>query len=42
MELLVADPSRARAELGWKPTVSFQQLVTMMVEADLERHATRR
>ena len=42
VELLVADPSRAHTELGWKPTVSFQQLVTMMVEADLERHATGR
>jgi GDPmannose 4,6-dehydratase len=38
VELLVADPSRARAELGWAPKVDFRQLVTMMVEADLERH----
>ena len=42
VELLVADPSRARTELGWSPRVSFQELVTMMVEADLERHATGR
>ena len=42
VELLVADPSRAHAELGWKPTVSFEQLVTMMVEADLERHTASR
>jgi GDPmannose 4,6-dehydratase len=32
---LVADPSRARAELGWKPSVSFRELATGMVEADL-------
>jgi GDPmannose 4,6-dehydratase len=32
---LVADPSRAKAELGWRPTVSFQELVTGMVEWDL-------
>ena len=35
VESLVADPSRARAELGWEPTVSFPELVTSMVEADL-------
>ena len=41
VELLVADPSRARAELGWSPKVDFRQLVTMMVDADLERHGAR-
>jgi GDPmannose 4,6-dehydratase len=39
VDLLVSDPSRAKAELGWTPSVSFAQLVTMMVEADLERYA---
>ena len=34
---LVADPSRARKELGWEPTVDFAGLVRMMVDADLER-----
>jgi len=34
-EELVADPTRARAELGWKPKVSFHELVTGMLEADL-------
>ena len=38
VELLVADPSLARAELGWQPKVDFRELVAMMVEADLERH----
>ncbi len=42
VELLVADPSRARAELGWTPTVDFEQLITMMVEADIERHRAGR
>jgi GDPmannose 4,6-dehydratase len=42
VDLLVADPTRAREELGWTPTVSFTELVRMMVEADLERHRTRR
>jgi GDPmannose 4,6-dehydratase len=34
---LVGDASRARAELGWEPQVSFRELVEMMVDADLER-----
>ena len=38
VDLLVADPSRARAELGWEPRVTFQQLVEMMVDADIARH----
>src|SRR5688500_15974984 len=37
VELLLADPGRARRELGWAPKVSFQELVTMMVDADLAR-----
>jgi GDPmannose 4,6-dehydratase len=38
VELLVADPSKARRELGWEPTVKFVALVRMMVDADLARH----
>jgi len=34
---LQADPSKAREVLGWVPTVDFEQLVVMMVDADLER-----
>jgi GDPmannose 4,6-dehydratase len=34
---LVGDASKARAELGWEPRVSFEQLVRMMVDADVER-----
>ncbi|HEU4631123.1 MAG TPA: GDP-mannose 4,6-dehydratase [Gemmatimonadaceae bacterium] len=37
VDLLVADPAKARAELDWRPTVDFRQLVEMMVEADLAR-----
>src|SRR5437867_1322993 len=37
VDLLRADASRARKELGWTPNVSFEQLVQMMVDADLER-----
>jgi GDPmannose 4,6-dehydratase len=38
VELLIGDASRARADLGWTPKVSMEQLVEMMVEADLRRH----
>ena len=37
VEHLLGDPSKAKAELGWTPSVSFQQLVEMMVDADLAR-----
>ncbi|GLW06224.1 GDP-mannose 4,6-dehydratase [Microtetraspora sp. NBRC 13810] len=35
VDLLCADPKKARTQLGWEPSVSFEDLVTMMVEADL-------
>jgi GDPmannose 4,6-dehydratase len=38
VDMLVADPTRAHRELAWQPTVSFQGLVRMMVDADVERH----
>lgn len=41
VDFLVADASRAKAELGWEPRVDFDDLVRMMVEADLERHRAR-
>ena len=41
VDQLVGDASLARAELGWAPTVSFEALVSMMVEADLDRVAPR-
>ncbi|MGE0592500.1 MAG: GDP-mannose 4,6-dehydratase [Vicinamibacterales bacterium] len=34
---LIGDAAKAKQELGWEPSVSFQQLVAMMVDADLER-----
>jgi GDPmannose 4,6-dehydratase len=36
VDLLVSDPSKARRVLGWEPSVSFEELVGMMVDADLE------
>jgi GDPmannose 4,6-dehydratase len=35
---LLGDSSKARAQLGWTPSVDFKQLVEMMVDADLDRH----
>ncbi len=34
---LVGDASKARARLGWSPTVDFDGLVRLLVDADLER-----
>jgi GDPmannose 4,6-dehydratase len=42
VDLLVGDASKARDILHWEPTVRFRQLVEMMVEADLARHAARK
>jgi len=37
VDLLLADPTCAERELGWRPTVDFAGLVRMMVDADLKR-----
>jgi GDPmannose 4,6-dehydratase len=37
VDLLVGDASKARRVLGWKPSVSFPELVRLMVRADLEK-----
>ncbi len=42
VDVLLADPSKARKELGWTPQVGFRELVAMMVDADLERLSARR
>lgn len=39
VEILLGDPTRAKTELGWMPRVKFEQLVRMMVDADMESHA---
>jgi GDPmannose 4,6-dehydratase len=38
VDLLIGDPSKAMKKLGWKPKVSFEEMIRMMVDADLERH----
>ena len=37
VDLLVSKPSKAKTQLGWEPTVRFKDLVTMMVDSDIER-----
>jgi GDPmannose 4,6-dehydratase len=36
VDLLLGDASKARKKLGWQPKVGFEELVTMMVDADME------
>jgi GDPmannose 4,6-dehydratase len=42
VDLLVSDPAKARRQLGWELNVGFKDLVTMMVDADLERLSSRK
>jgi GDPmannose 4,6-dehydratase len=37
VDLLIGDPSKAKRGLGWEPTVSFEELIEMMVRADVDR-----
>jgi GDPmannose 4,6-dehydratase len=38
VELLIGDPGKAKAKLGWAPETTLEQLCQMMVEADLQRN----
>jgi GDPmannose 4,6-dehydratase len=45
VETLLGDPAKAKAKLGWEPKITFDQLITEMVETDLldaKREATLR
>lgn len=37
VDLLVGSPEKAEKQLGWKPEVSFEQMIHMMVDSDIER-----
>lgn len=37
VDLLVGDASKAKKNLGWEPKISFEELIQMMVDADMER-----
>ena len=41
VDLLISDPAKARNQLKWAPSVSFKELVTMMVDSDLARLAPK-
>ena len=36
VDLLVGDASKAERELGWRPQTTFEQLIELMVDADLK------
>jgi GDPmannose 4,6-dehydratase len=36
VDLLIGNPAKAKAKLGWEPKVRFQELVQIMVDADLK------
>ena len=40
VELLIGNPAKAKARLGWEPKTSLEELCAMMVEADLRRNAS--
>ena len=42
VDLLVGDASKARKTLGWEPKVSFEELIRMMVDADLKRYSDQK
>jgi GDPmannose 4,6-dehydratase len=41
VDLLLGDASKAREKMGWRPKVGFQELVRMMVDADLQAESSR-
>ncbi len=41
VDVLLGDASKARTVLGWTPTISLEDMIAEMVEADLERHRAR-
>lgn len=38
VDILLGDATKAKTKLGWKPSVTFEQMVRMMVDSDLERY----
>jgi GDPmannose 4,6-dehydratase len=41
VDVLHGDPSKARQKLGWEPSITFEQMMAEMVEADIARHTAR-
>ena len=38
VEILLGDPAKAKQAFGWEPTISLEEMISEMVDADLERH----
>lgn len=38
VELLIGNPEKVKAKLGWAPQTTLEQLCQMMVEADIQRN----
>ncbi len=41
VDLLVGDATKAKEKLGWRPTVTFEELVNLMVEAEIKKEGKR-
>jgi GDPmannose 4,6-dehydratase len=41
VDVLLGDPTKAKARLGWEPTISLEAMIAEMVEADIIRHRAR-
>lgn len=41
VDVLLGDPTKAKAKLGWEPTISLEEMIAEMVEADIVRHRAR-
>jgi len=41
VNVLLGDPAKAKAKLGWEPTISLEAMITEMVDADIVRHRAR-
>jgi GDPmannose 4,6-dehydratase len=42
VDILLANPAKAKAKLGWKPKTTFKELVKMMVESDLKELSSQK
>ena len=41
VEVLLGNPAKAKAKLGWEATISLEDMIREMVDADLERHTNQ-
>ena len=41
VDVLLGDPAKAKAKLGWEPAITLEEMIAEMVEADIARHRAR-